>query len=198
MRFNAVTGLRERTFDLGRGGQGPVAVAVGADSVWAANSNAFAVVRIDPAENRIVAEIPIDAPRFIDAGPEGIWVVEATTAVVELDPVTNEPSTHLPTGFSAGGLALGADSVWVSNPAEDVVLRFDAPTRSFRRTIDVGAGPRALAFGSGSLWVANTIDDSLWRLDPVRNEPTAMVALGGKPAGLAVGGGAVWAAIAPR
>jgi len=197
VRLHARTGAR-RTFRIGRGGPGPVSVAVWADAVWVANSNAFLVTRIDARANRIVATIEVDSPRFVAAGPEGVWVVEVTNAVVELDTVTNEAGDRLDTGFAAGGLALGADSVWVSNTAEDTVHRYDARTRSFRRSLDVGAGPRALAFGTGSLWVANTIDGSVSRLDPETSDEIAVVPLGGRPTGLAVGAGAVWAAVASR
>ena len=196
-RFNSFTGARERVFDLGAGGTGPAPVAVGGGSVWAANSNAFVVVRIDPDTNRVVERIPVDAPRFIAAGPEGIWVVEAANAIREIDPQTNQLSTTIPTGFSAGGLALGADSAWLSDPDEDTVWRFDVRTRSLRRTVDVGRVPGALAFGSGSLWVANTLDGTVSRLDPESNEVVASAHVGRSPRGLAVGAGRVWATIAP-
>lgn len=198
VRVNPSTGAIEERFDLGRGGKGPISVAVGRGSVWAANSNAFLVVRLDASRNRVVARIPIDAPRFIAVGRESVWVVSATTALVELDPVTNGEASRLPTGFGAGGLALGEGSVWISDPAEDTVQRWDAGTRSFRRTIDVGAGPRSLAFGFGALWVANTIDGSVSRVDPETDEEAATAELGRRPAGLAVGAGAVWATVSPR
>ena len=197
-RFNAVTFEPEADLPIGEGGPGPVSVAVGEGAVWVANSNAFVVVRIDPRAERIVEEIGLASPRQVVAGSEGVWVAEASTAVVEIDPVTNEVVNRLTTGFVPGGLALGDDSVWVSYPADDTVWRFHAPTRSFRRTIPVGAGPGALAFGSGALWIANALDRSVSRLDPETNELVASVVLGGRPAGLAVGGGSVWVAVAPR
>lgn len=199
VRYNAVTGATEGTFDVGRGGRGPASVAVAEGSVWVANSNAFQVVRVDVSDRRIVARIPVDAPREMAAsGSEGVWVVEASTAVVQVDPVTNEVGDRLTTGFTPGGLALGADSVWVSYPADDTVWRFHAPTRSFRRTIPVGGGPRALAFGSGFLWVANTLDRTVSRLDPDASAVTASLRLGGRPTDVAAGGRSVWVAVSER
>ena len=191
VRRNAVTGQLQREFDLGDGGVGPAPVAFGGGFVWVANSNAFRVLQVDPGTNGVVATFDVDAPQFIGAGAEGVWVVEGATALVELEPGGGEAG-RIPIEFDAGGLALGAGSAWVTDPDEDLVWRFDVRTRAPGRPTRVGQEPRGVAFAGDALWVANTLDGTVAKVDPDRDEVLGTVPVGARPEGLAGTGDSVW------
>ena len=196
-QLNTFDGRRERTFDLGDGGVGPVAVAVSEDSVWAANSNSSQIVRIDPISSETTA-IPLEnLPQAISVGREdsGIWVVEGGDAVVEIDPSTNTPGVRIRTDFAAGGIAVGAGSVWVTDPNANSVWRIDLQTRRLTRSIGVGRIPRALAFGAGAIWVSNTFDGTITRIDAQANAVTHTIVVGRQPSGIAVGDDTIWVTI---
>lgn len=193
-RVNAVTGELERRLELGAGGAGPIPVGVGQGSVWAANSNAFRIFRIDPELARIVDRFELDAPRAIHVGDDVVWVLEGSHSLAELDPRTGR-IVRVPVDFTPGGLTVGAGAVWATDPDEDVLWRFDARTRSAERTISVGQAPTGVAFGHDAVWVANSFDGTVSKVDPSEDQVVATVQVGERVTAVAAGSGAVWVAV---
>jgi YVTN family beta-propeller protein len=53
----------------------PIGVAVGAGSVWVANSTAGTISRIDPRESEVVSTIEVGGtPRGVAVGRGAVWV----------------------------------------------------------------------------------------------------------------------------
>ena len=76
-------------------------------------------------------------------------------------------------GAAGRGIAAGAGSIWISDSAQNRVIRLDPKSKGVTREIGVGSGPGALAFGAGALWVANTLDGTVSRIDPTTNAITS-------------------------
>jgi len=154
--------------------QGKRSVAVAANSVAA----------IDPAGNRVVADVPVGGtPAAIAAGEGALWVLNADDQTVSrIDPATRGVKT-----FGTGGvpvdLAAGEGALWVGNgrrgraqyvgPSATSVSRFDTQTNGIRASVTLPRTGEAqantntdhLTVGAGSVWAVGP-DYSVSRIDP--------------------------------
>lgn len=86
-------------------GRMPLGVTVGEGAVWVANRADESVARVDPAGNRLVATIPVpDEANWILAAEGAVWV-GAGSALVRIDPATNEVTATVERAGRIGHLA---------------------------------------------------------------------------------------------
>ena len=183
------------TFKLGKTADW---VAVTADAVWVASSGPFAVNRIDPETNRRVASIrlPGEACAGLAVGAQSLWVPLCTKkpSLAKVDLETNKVVAIFPVGPPAeeGGVAFGADSVWLIIDKLGSLARIDPATGAVLGTFHVPAGSYNPVFLSGSVWVTHAEGTDVTGVDAVTGRVNATVATGPKPRFLATGAGAVW------
>ncbi len=93
----------------------PGAVALGAGSVWVANTLDGTVSRIDPRTSVVTSTIEVgESPSGIAAGDDAVWVsTEYGASIVRIDPETNV-ATRIPIGGRPAGLAVAPAGVLVS------------------------------------------------------------------------------------
>jgi DNA-binding beta-propeller fold protein YncE len=109
-RIDPATNTLVATIDT----NGPCSVlASGADDTWA---ECGTVQHIDPATNRL-ASTTTNALNGLAVGPQAIYALDTEGNLTTLDPQTGRAhhALHLPP--LSEGIALGAGSVWVANPA---------------------------------------------------------------------------------
>jgi YVTN family beta-propeller protein len=177
-------------------GNTPTAVAEGAGSVWALNSNEQTISRIDPGTGKLQRTIPAAEPASdIAFGAGAVWVAGSSNVLARIDPSVPLTAKTLVLPGAANPL-LGGEPSWVAAGAHAVwatstgaVLRIaPAPRRHFS-VVQIGCcGPIALGFGS--VWVAD--DLGVVRLDE-RSGARISIKLPFHASGLAVGLGGVWA-----
>ena len=159
-----------------------------------AGAIALAFLFLGGGEPSVSAPIPVgDPPLRLVVGPETVWVTSAPDGTLSgIDPETGRVRLRMRIGRGASGVAIGAGSVWVSNPRTGSVLRIDPIARQTVR-IPVGGRPGAIVFGGGRVWIADEDGAGV----------TAINAQGGRvvkrgiaphatPLRLAFGAGAVW------
>src|SRR5215469_12564435 len=91
------------------------------------------------------------------------------------------------------GVASGAGAVWVTDSADDLLLRVD-PTRQVVDRIPVGRGPAGVTTGDGQVWVANQLDGTVSEVNPGAGRQVATIPVGIGPSAVAFGFGSVWVA----
>jgi YVTN family beta-propeller protein len=200
-RMDARSTLVTRTLELSKRSDihriaGISQLAVGAGGVWAIDPGP-SVSRIDPATGQLVKRIHVSAPFAIAASREGVWVVVHNgTAVVGIDPRSNKVTQKIPVNSSGlAGIAVGAGSIWATDPIDGVVWRIEPGPRPLTRTIPAGFGVTNITFGDGVVWTANFIDGTVSLIDPGTNRVTRKIQLSGTPEGIAAHGGSVWASV---
>jgi DNA-binding SARP family transcriptional activator/ABC-type branched-subunit amino acid transport system substrate-binding protein len=182
-------------------GQSPglSAVAVGRGAVWAVDPDG-SIARIDPATGSVIARIPSTGATTIAVGDAGVWFVTISgrgPAVERVDPRTNRVAQRIPVQTSAlVGIAVGAGSIWATDPSSGVIWRIQPGPPLAEQTIPGGLGVTQIAFGAGDIWAANDATGSVMRIDPQTNEVTRTSRIAGTPQGLAVGDGKVWVSVA--
>jgi YVTN family beta-propeller protein len=97
-----------------RVGRGPSALAIGAGSVWVANSGDGSVSRIVPVHAARRIDVGKD-PVAVAAGENAVWVANAGDASLSrIDPRTNRVVTTVELSNTPVGLAVGAGRVWAT------------------------------------------------------------------------------------
>jgi YVTN family beta-propeller protein len=93
-------------------------------------------------------------------------------------------------------LAVGEDAVWVSDVADDRVLRIDPATGAVVTSIDVGTFPHSLELGTdGRLWVTNFLDGTVSQIDTDTDAVVTTIPVGIRPGGVMFDHGSLWVAV---
>lgn len=176
-------------------------LAVGAGGVWAIDPDK-SVTRLDPTTGATAAVVHVTATTSIAADRGSVWFVGAGQVVRRIDPRTNRPGQAIRIAASGlAGIALGAGSVWVTDPPDGLVWRVEPGLRPIERSFDAGVGVTGITFASGAVWVTNFVDGTVLRIDPRTNAITARVRVSGTPEGVSAAGGSAWVTVvgdAPR
>jgi YVTN family beta-propeller protein len=182
-----------------------VAVAVGAERVWAASAPAAgarprqgALVQIDPDTNRAVGRRVALGPDPVDVkvGPAAVWVADAQRdSVTRIDPRTSRVVARIGVGDRPQALAVDRDAVWVANLGDRTLTRIDPASNMPRGApIRLGKEIEGLALGAGALWVASA-DGTVTRLDPADGRTVGSpIAAGRPPLAIVADRGGVWVA----
>lgn len=175
----------------------PASAAVGANSIWVADSGSRQVARISPVTNTVVKLYPVgNAPGGLAVDASGqIWIADRLDgALVQLDPTTGKEKSYT-IGLTPMDVAFGAGSIWVSDYDKGTVVRIDPAQGSILARVNVGNGASALAASDQSVWVANRLDGTVSHIDPTTNSVAATPPVGGEPTGLGIGADAVWVSV---
>jgi YVTN family beta-propeller protein len=122
---------------------------------------------------------------------------KAENEIVEVDSATIQNLGPVTVGRAPTAIAVGADSLWVTNFDDDTVFRIVAGHEQ-AHTFDVfpvGDGPVDVAVGEGGVWIASSRDRMVTRLDPGTGKVVARIEIGNEPRRIAVGEGAVWVSV---
>jgi YVTN family beta-propeller protein len=178
-----------------RVGRGPSSLAVGAGSVWVANSRDGTIARITPGRREVATIDTGGEPAALAFGAGYLWVGDGRgRAVAQVDPGPNKVVQRFDVGNDAYAVAVGYGAVWVSSAVDGTLARIDLREARVTERIAVGTRPTAVAAGAGSIWVASDVGSSVLRVDPRSRTVVARISTGNAPNSVAVGGGAVWVA----
>jgi YVTN family beta-propeller protein len=131
------------------------AIALGAGSIWIADSLNGAVRRIDPATGTVTRTIPVsDGANAMAFGHGAVWITnDREDSVLRIRPRTNSIVRAISVGADPVALAFGADAIWVANSGDGTVSRIDPATNTVTDTIRVGHRPLGVAVAGGLVWV---------------------------------------------
>jgi DNA-binding SARP family transcriptional activator/ABC-type transport system substrate-binding protein len=174
----------------------PTAMAADPTSIWLAEPNAGALVRVDRVTRRVINTVPVGGrPSAVAYGDGSVWFASVPGHTVgRIDPATYRltDTIHLGNGQVAA-LAFGLGRLWVADAADEELLSYD-PRTAHRQSIPLNVQPSALGVGAGGVWVADYDDGLLAEVDPRSGAGLGTVHVGGGPVAVAVGHGAVWVA----
>ncbi len=148
---------------------GPTWVGGGAGSVWVDVPNSDAVMRIDPATDKVIATIAdTGVCTSLVASDTAVWVASSdgdgcTGGVIEIDPATNRVAAHLNAGDSTGPLALSDRSVWFGTDG-GVLGQIDPGSATVTGRVKLPGPAFGMAAGGGAVWVTDREDNDLFRV----------------------------------
>jgi virginiamycin B lyase len=168
------------------------------DAVWVASTKPFAVRRIDPGTNTIVAtvKVPGEVCSGLAFGFGSIWVPVCGKkfALVRVDAAKNAISATLAVGPAGpeGGITTSDDSVWMVTDENGTLDRIDPSTNRVRQKISVPPGSYNPLFSDGIVWVTGVESGVLTAVDAATGKVLESIPVGRKPRFLTAGGGSVW------
>lgn len=160
-------------------------VAVSRDAVWVVNQEKGMLIRVDPLTGRAaIVRRQLGGPTAIEASDGDLWVaasfarrllrVNPRTLAVTAFPLTLAPQT----------LSVGCGAIWLANPADNEVTRFDLGNHE-TQTIAVGQNPVSVAAAGGDAWVANDLSHSVQEIDCADRVVTRTIKFGSNAASAA-------------
>jgi streptogramin lyase len=144
-------------------------LAISADSVWVFTDGKTTLSRIDPVENKIVAEMRLPAGcNSLVFGEAALWATcPAEKRILRIDPLLNVVTQRIEVSAEPFAIAVGEGAVWVYCKKESKVERIDPKTNKVAKTIDLGV-PNSegdIVVAEGSVWVTLT-GFPISRIDP--------------------------------
>jgi hypothetical protein len=110
-RLNAATMRRVSTVELA---SGYVDLATGFGSVWIADDEGRAVLRVDAVQEAIVRTYDLDGSALgVAVGADAVWASSEDGTVARIDPESDDVA-NVVVGGAPRGLDVAAGAVWVS------------------------------------------------------------------------------------
>jgi peptide/nickel transport system substrate-binding protein len=171
----------------------PAAIAVGAGSIWAVDTTATALDRVDPISSA-VQTIPTGLdPTGVATGGGSVWVADHDdNTVSRISPQTDTVVQTIAVGAGPSAVAYGYGSVWVTNGIDRTLTRIDPATARVVTTIATNATGAGIAIGGGSVWVSDEATNRVIGVDPVTNAVQSTTSVGSGPTAVAFGAHSVW------
>jgi virginiamycin B lyase len=173
-------------------------IVVTDDAVWISATEPYSVQRIDPATNKVVAnvQLPGEACSDLAIGFGSLWVPVCgkNPSPLRINAVTNKITATLPLtpADSEGGITVSGDSVWIVADKNGTLSRIDPATNTVRQKIAIPPGSYNPLFGDGIIWITGFETSVLTAVDANSGEVLASIPVGPKPRFLTVGGNSVW------
>ncbi|HEY2431264.1 MAG TPA: hypothetical protein VGI12_01225 [Vicinamibacterales bacterium] len=169
-------------------------VAAGAGSFWILTDKLGTLARVDPATNRVVAEINVAPGSYAVAfGGNAVWVTSSEkNLLTRVNAQTNVIEETIPVGPKPRFLTVGEGAVWTLNQGDGSITRVDMNTNKVAATIEAGipGGGGEISAGEGSVW-ATVFEYPITRIDPSTNK-VAQQFFGDGGDSIRAGGGWVW------
>ena len=175
-------------------GAPPAALAAGVGSLWVAEADAGAVVRVDEKRRTVLATIPVGTtPSRIVATSGQVWVLDPIDRTVSrIDPDTDTVAQTITVARDPSDLVLSEGSLWIANQDSGTITRLDPSTGLTQQTLRTGGDPSSLATTAGAVWVANDASGTVERIDARTGAITNTLRVGDAPAAIAATPTAVW------
>jgi virginiamycin B lyase len=173
-------------------------VAIGSDAVWVGSTGPFAVHRIDPKSNRVVADVALPgAPcAGLAMGFGSLWIplCTATPSLAKVDLASNRLSATFDIGAAGAeaGVTVDEQGVWLVTDKNGSLVRIDPRTGAVRATVPIAAGSYNPHYSAGTVWVSQAEGSRLTGVDTSSLQVRAIVTIGANPRFLTSGGGAIW------
>jgi virginiamycin B lyase len=168
------------------------------DAVWVASTKPYAMHRIDPETNRIIATVPVsgEACSGLASGFGSIWVplCGKKPELVRIDASKNTiiATLPIPPAGAEGGVTSSEDGVWIVSDKNGTLNRIDPYTNSVRQKISVPPGSYNPIFSHGIVWITGAESSVLTAVDAITGKVLESVPVGPKPRFVTSGGGSIW------
>lgn len=181
--------------EIGKPGPlGHVCQGIGAsrDAIWSCPPS-DAIQRIDPGADSVAETLSVkkfpEQGRIVSAA-DRVWVLTRSGAeLTAIDPRTNRPAQSFALDRRCGELAAARETLWITCPLDDRLLRFDARSGEVSGELELAGATNASI--ADELWVG--FDEGVAQIDPETLEVLAVYDLYPSYGGsIFAGRGAVW------
>ena len=148
----------------------PLPIITTADAVWVGVPGRL--VKIDPTTGKITLTVRLSGHRLGSSTLTGlaelrgsIWAQTDAGTVARIDERSGSV-TRVGRLSLVGPIAAGGGSLWIADPVDGQVWRFDPKPPHRAHYITIGLNASGIAYGDGGVWVSSAIDGTVVRIDP--------------------------------
>jgi streptogramin lyase len=182
-----------REIPISNGPNGPDWTVGGFGSVWVKRDDGV-VVRVDPEDGRILAEIPSgqykpgEVCQGFGLSDEAVWACPHPGTLSRIDPETNEVTDTLSikSHVDQGRYLSAAGYLWVLTDSGRELTGIDPDTGKPSTSIPLDTSCFDLGAAEDVLWVSCYVEDRLLRVDAKAEQVTDEIELG-RPISVSVG-----------
>jgi len=173
-------------------------VVVTPDAVWVGSTGPYAVHRIDPKRNQLVATVNLGGEPCagMTAAFDSLWVPLCgnPTTLARVDTKSNVLSAVFKPGPAAaeGGIAASADSVWLVLDKDGKLARIDPASGAVRQIVSLPPGSYNPYYLGGLVWVTRADGSELTSVDASTGEVLSSIRTGPGPRFLTGGDARIW------
>jgi streptogramin lyase len=146
-----------------------------------------------------LARATATSPDDLAVGAGAVWatVADVLYRVEPARPGAVRRVGTLGTGGLLNGIAVGAGTLWIVEPARRALVRLDPASLRTKAVIPLPGSPDGVAVGEGAVWVPSIQGESVFKISPNLERVVRAIHLDGVGNGVADGAGSIWAT-APR
>jgi streptogramin lyase len=173
-------------------------VSVTSDAVWVGSTGPYAVHRIDPASNRVVATVvlPGEPCAGLATGFGSLWIplCGRPGALARVDLETNALRAVYPVAPAGaeGGITASPDSIWLPIAKAGWLARIDPATGAIRQRVRIPQGSFNPLYSDGRIWVTRAVHAGVTVIDAQTGIVAKRVPTGPGPRFLTAGEAGVW------
>ena len=173
-------------------------VAIMSDAVWVGSTGPYAVHRIDPKSNKLVAtvKVPGEPCAGLATGFGSLWVPlcgqPSTLAKIDVNHNTLTAVLSIGPAAAEGGITTSPDSVWLVVDKNGSLARIDPATGTVRQRIQIPPGSYNPLYSDRQIWVTRAEGAEVTSVDASTGVVLGTVKTGPNPRFLTAGAGAVW------
>ena len=173
-------------------------VVITPDAVWVGSTGPYAVHRIDPRSNKLVATVtlPGEPCAGMTAGFNALWVplCGTPTTLARVDLQSNTLTGVFKAGPAAaeGGITTGAGSVWLVLDKNGKLARIDPVSGAVKAVIAIPPGSYNPVFSGGRVWVTRAEGSEITPVDAATGKVLPSIPTGPGPRFLSSGEGKIW------
>ena len=163
--------------------------------LWVFDQSDGSAAVVNTSTAKVAATFTVTARSgFAAAGFGSIWVPDFTGtghAVDRVDPRTHSVTATYPTGGAELAVATGAGSVWITENADNTVIRLDPATGKVVASISVPS-PTGVLVHANQVWVASYTTTTLTTIDATTNAIRGSVSLSGPGQNILASATSLW------
>jgi streptogramin lyase len=163
-------------------------VLVTDDAVWVTSTKPYSLKRIDPATNKVVAEVglPGEACSGSTFGFGSVWVplCGKRPLLARVDALANRITTVLPIGPDGPeqGITASSDSIWIVTDKNGSTLsRIDPATNTVCQKISIPTGSYNPLSSGSTIWITGVDRNILTAVDSYSGNVLASLPVGPRP-----------------
>jgi YVTN family beta-propeller protein len=170
------------TIDVGRF---PLGIAVAEGNVWVVSEAQGSLWRIDPITFEVAETIPFNGNTMFAAAGHGVVWVTGGLGLRKID--LNTGTRFDVVDDECYDVAIGENAIWVSQTADQQLLKIDPETNKVVATVKLDGKPTNIAYGHGTVWTILFEKNEVVGIDPNTNQVVRTTSGDGSIHGLAVG-----------
>jgi virginiamycin B lyase len=125
-------------------------------AIWVGDRLGNQLLKIDPASNKIVGSLKLDAPDWVTPDDRSLWVSQESGSIVRVDPAALQVTATVKVGANPLHTAVVGGDLWVPNLDDSTISVIDRAAGTVKDTFAGPSGAIAITATAAGVWVSGS------------------------------------------